>query len=79
MQLLGTTLQCVPALPGSQRHCYSAAAEVGDIDGIKVHMFHDLFVFMEEATCSLTMFFLLRYCGNSAITKALKGKTHIVR
>lgn len=36
MQLLGTSLQCFPALPGAQRPCYSTAAEVGDEHEAKI-------------------------------------------
>ena len=43
MQLLGTTLQCVPALPGAQRYCYSAAAEVGEKHLAKVIVFDHIY------------------------------------
>lgn len=39
LQLFGCTLQCVPALPGAQRHFYSTAAEVGDEHLVKLSVF----------------------------------------
>lgn len=75
VQLLGTTLQCVPALPGAQEFCYSTAATVGDKHCSYIDELSQYY------TCYNNVFSFFRWCGSpaAAVTKALKGKIQTVR